>query len=164
MSKTKERAVQLKEISKKFGYELKHTHALEIISHLDNNTNRHVALKNDKKKALSSMGLNFDEAPYGVNTPFYQGYVIEVTDRSEGFNFLVTEEPSLCLETLMEFSENIESLRFMTEEEVSKPGFSFTYEDADEPVPYKTLLEWINKRAKETREGTFLVVTNEDIK
>ena len=155
MSKVKDRAAQLKEISKKFGYELKHTHALEIISHLDNNTNRHVALKNEKKIVS---GLSFNKQPFGINHPFLQAYVIELkTPHRESIDFLVTNEPYLGLEDVFDFSESISSLRFLTEEEVNTSMLSLLDEDDAATGPNKPLLEWITDRAKETKSTTFLV-------
>ena len=44
MSKLKNQAKKLSQISKKYGYNIKHTHALEIISQLEGDSNRHVKL------------------------------------------------------------------------------------------------------------------------
>lgn len=41
----KRSAKKLKEISQKYGYEIKHCHALEILSQMENNTNWHVSSK-----------------------------------------------------------------------------------------------------------------------
>ena len=44
MSRLKNQAKKLSQISKKYGYNIKHTHALEIISQLEGDSNRHVKL------------------------------------------------------------------------------------------------------------------------
>lgn len=160
MSELKDKAKNLKEISKKYGYDLKHTHALEIISQLDLNVNRHVALKKEKE-SQSFFGLDFSKAPLSINVPFFEGFVIEIVERDESVNFIITDERNLDLELLMEADIlNIKSFRFLTEDEVKKPGFSFRISKDDEEdllVPFKTLFDWIMHRAKEEKCGQFLL-------
>lgn len=171
MSEIKDQAKKLKEMAKKYGYELKHTHALEIISQLEFGTNRHVALKNEKPNPLEinfhdlKNSFEFEVRVNSTLTEMVSGYVIELIDHNELVYFLVATDPCLDLEFLSkECGSQIQSLRVLSEKEVSKSGFEFEFydEDSDEEkkVPYNSLLEWIKADFKKNHEEFPFILKN----
>ena len=164
MSNVKIQAKKLKEIAQKYGYTLKHTHALEIVSQFLEGVNRHVALKNDQQ--------NFDpfedfftiprfQLPGGkeaLKLPFgVRKHVIEILFFDETVDYFVTSSLGEMFEEIQsadtiynaEILFKATAFRVLQEEDLSKQ-ISFHNENNPELVDEKTIKEWIMEKHART--------------
>lgn len=170
MSELKDKAKQLKDISKKYGYEMKYTHALEIVSQLELNVNRHVALKNEKNKSQNFL-FDFSLAPIVLETHIridqrtiyvWEPRVVKITC-SDDLDYIVVLDESVLDMSLFEdsFPELIQSISFLTKEEIEKKGLNYRFEGEDDLVPFNSFAEWILDQQKHTEEFAFVLTEPE---
>ena len=164
-SQIKKQAKLLTEQAKKYGYEIKHTHALELVSQLLTNTNRHAALKNEAEYVplivaephLFKLG-NF---PHTIDIPFFQAYVLEFNCGDENVDFVVTDSLRTAFELMGESCLQLDHLRIMKPEELDLKLSSLD-EDTGERGEEKTLMEWIMAKHKACKSQHFTVFNDYD--
>ena len=139
----KESSKKLKTIAKKYGYEIKHTHALEIMSQLNHNVNRHVALKKEINKRMI---FDLKNQKYALDIPFFKSHVIKLNlKHSDTFHIYITNSIPNMFEDLLDFELNdeiileIESFELLQEK------------DLDDKV------NWISKNKNGTTEYTMTI-------
>lgn len=170
MSKIKEQFKKLTELAKKYGYEIKHTHALEIISQLELGVNRHVALKEEAtpNREATKQWLKFclDGAPKALKLPFFEAYVLEIGLGSigDGVEFIVTPSFGDAMERMGELAFSMSHLRILTAEDLNIKVSKFSEEELAEGVEpvQKTILEWIMEKHENTKEKYFTVFSELD--
>lgn len=166
MSELKKQAKLLKEKAKGFGYEIKHTHALELISQINHGVNRHASLNKEKYSENNFFALANDPAiklPFGV-----EKHVIELFD-GELFQYYVTSNLGLMFEEiyndeiieiieLSEFLYNIESFKVLSKKDLEKKITQVNFYGESLSNPRK-LFDLILEKAKKTGLENFSLFT-----
>lgn len=164
MSEIKKQAKLLKEKAKEFGYEIKHTHALELISQVTKGVNRHVALKENLKQKPNRFCL--DDYEPAIKLPFgVEKHVIEI--KCDDFiHYYITDSFGTMFEEIFdeEFKDverllyNVDSFRVMTKEDLEEEItlMNSDYENLDEP---KKIIDRIIEKAEKTGLESFSLFT-----
>ena len=166
MSKIKDSAKKLAEQAKKYGYEIKHTHALELVSQILDGTNRHVSLKNEKEVSEEMFfyghGKNswrMDKYERGFNVPFFSSHVFMVGFKgSELFDIIVADDMSTFFEILGEEALELEWIQVLSEKDMKKEIIHFKEDseiEEDSEFEKKTIFNSILDYHKVTGELSF---------
>lgn len=161
----KDNAKNLKIKAQEFGYNIKHTHALELVSQILEGTNRHVALKKEQgqNKNLEEMFFygrgptvfRLDKYPQALQLPFFKSHVLMVgLEHTESFELVVADSLSEAMELLGEAGLSLDYIQVLSPEDLDKEVRSGEEEG---PEQVKTIRQWIMDKHQTTGDTSFTV-------
>lgn len=170
MSEIKDNAKKLCQKAKEFGYDIKHTHALELVSQITRGVNRHVGLKEEKKEESLSKeemeemffygrgedSFRLDKFEKALRIPFFEAHVLMIgAKHSEEFEIVVSDDLSTALD-LLQGEIDVDWIQVLSPKDLEKEVRQFN-EDEPEKEVVKTIYNWIMDKHNKTGETYFTV-------